>query len=494
MSAGTPDWRTTLWLATTGGRSDRVRTALTAVGAAAAVLALLAAATVAAAGPEDGPYTSAVLNEVGLHVGVVIALVLLCVPVLAFTGQCSRIGAPARDHRLAAFRLSGATPADVVRVAAAETGAAAGLGALLGLGGYLLGRVLLDEPVTTSFVRYTVEVVDGSENLSRERVTGPALRLPVDVLPAPWLVALIVVAVPLLAALVAVTAMRRVRTTPFGVVRLAVQRPVRVLPAVLFVGGTVAMASFGAMLRATGLDESQGGVQTVVFLVLLLATAAGLVLGTAALSAGAGHLLARRAGRPSLLLAGRRLVAAPFQASRAGAALLVVVLVAAGAQAFGALVSLMAADDVLGTTAEALAAVDLALVVAGVVAAVAVVVGAVEGLLSRRRSTAALVAAGVPRGVLGRALLLEVLLPVVPAAALATAAGALATRGVFGTSLESGRVDADGVASIVRQAVPVPWSGLAVVLAAAVLGVALLALLTLPLLRRTTDPAELAAT
>ena len=494
MSAGTPGWRTTLWLATTGGRSDRVRVALTVVGAAVAVLALLAAATVATAGPGDGPYTSAVLNEVGLHVGVVIALVLLCVPVLAFTGQCSRIGAPARDRRLAAFRLSGATPADVVRVSAVETGAAAGLGSLLGLGGYLLGRVLLDEPVTTSYVRYTYEspVGNGFQSVSTERVTGPALRLPVDVLPAPWLIGLVVVAVPALAALFAVAAMRRVRTTPFGVARLALQRPVRVLPAILFIGGTVAMASFATVLRATGLDRSGGGVQTVVFLVLLVATAAGLVLGTAAFSAGTGRLLARRTGRPALLLAGRRLVAAPFQASRAGAALLVVVLVAGGAQAFGALVSLMDADAGPGTTAEALAAVDLALVVAGVIAAAAVLVGTVEGVLGRRRSTAALAAAGVPRGVLGRAVLLEVLLPIVPAAVLATAAGALATRGVFGTSLESGRADADGVVSIVRQAVPVPWSQLAVVLAAAVLGVAVLSLLTLPLLRRTTDPAELA--
>ena len=34
-------------------------------------------------------------------------VVLLCLPVLGFVGQCSRIGAPGRDRRLAALRLQG---------------------------------------------------------------------------------------------------------------------------------------------------------------------------------------------------------------------------------------------------------------------------------------------------------------------------------------------------------------------------------------------------
>jgi len=136
--------------------------------------------------------------------------------------------------------------------------------------------------------------------------------------------------------------------------------------------------------------------------------------------------------------------------------------------------------------------VDLALVVAGVIAAAAVLVGTTEGVLSRRRSTAAMVAAGVPRGVLGRALLLETLLPVVPAALLAAAAGVLGVRGVFGTGVEWDVFDETGPVRTVHLTVPVPWSGLGVVLSAAVLGTAVLAVLTLPLLRRTTDPAELA--
>jgi hypothetical protein len=492
MSAGAPGWRTTVWLATTGGRADRVRIALTALGAAVAVLALLAAATVAATGPGDGPYTSAVLNEVGLHVGVVIALVLLCVPVLAFTGQCSRIGAPARDRRLAVFRLAGATPGDVVRVAAVETGLAAGLGALLGLGAHLLGRVLLGDPVTATYVSWTEEVTEGGTVVVQAEVTGPALRLPTDVLPPSWSIVLVVLAVPVLAGLLALGAMRRVRTTPFGVVRLALQRPVRVLPAALFLVGTAGMAFFTVLIRFLGLDDAGGGARSAVFVGLFVLTTAGLVLGTAALSTGIGRVLTRRTSAPSVLLAGRRLVAAPFQVSRAAAALLAVVVFASAVQGYGAWLRTLQRSEQFGGNTEALAAVDLALVVAGVIAAAAVLVGTTEGVLSRRRSTAAMAAAGVPRGVLGRALLLETLLPVVPAALLAAAAGVLGVRGVFGAGVEWDVFDETGLVRTVHLTVPVPWSGLGVVLSAAVLGTAALAVLTLPLLRRTTDPAELA--
>ena len=79
----------------------------------------------------------------GLHTGVIVTFVLLCIPLLVFVGQCSRIGAPARDRRLAALRMAGATPSDVTRVAAAESGLAAAIGAVGGLVIYLVGRELL---------------------------------------------------------------------------------------------------------------------------------------------------------------------------------------------------------------------------------------------------------------------------------------------------------------------------------------------------------------
>ena len=58
------------------------------------------------------------------------ALLLLALPVLALAGQCIRLGAPARDRRLAAIRLAGATPRQAVLIAVAETVAAGLLGSV----------------------------------------------------------------------------------------------------------------------------------------------------------------------------------------------------------------------------------------------------------------------------------------------------------------------------------------------------------------------------
>ena len=74
----------------------------------------------------------------------VTALLLLLVPVLAFVGQCARIGALQRERRLAALRLAGATPRQVRRISALETGAAGGLGSLAGVAGFLALRAVLD--------------------------------------------------------------------------------------------------------------------------------------------------------------------------------------------------------------------------------------------------------------------------------------------------------------------------------------------------------------
>lgn len=114
QAAAGPRVTTLLRLAVTGGRADLMRIVLTVVGSAAATVVLLTAATVASVGPSDGPYGLEVLNEPGLRPGVMVVLLLLCVPILSFVGQCVRVGAPARDRRLAAFRMAGerrATPA-----------------------------------------------------------------------------------------------------------------------------------------------------------------------------------------------------------------------------------------------------------------------------------------------------------------------------------------------------------------------------------------------
>ncbi|MDX6348170.1 MAG: hypothetical protein QOF84_2960, partial [Streptomyces sp.] len=129
-------------------RSERWRLALTGVGAMLGTGFALAALIVGAIGTRFGGgahwYTNDLLNESGLRPGVIAALLLLVIPVLAFIGQCTRIGALQRERRLAALRLSGATPRQVRRISALETGAVSGLGSLAGLAGFLVLRAVLD--------------------------------------------------------------------------------------------------------------------------------------------------------------------------------------------------------------------------------------------------------------------------------------------------------------------------------------------------------------
>lgn len=494
MSRDTLRWGTTLRLATIGSRADRTRIALTAVGAATGTLTLLAAVTVAVTGADNGSYTSDLLNQPGLHPGIVLALVLLCVPVLAFTGQCARLGAPSRDRRLATMRLIGATPTEVNRVAATETGLAALVGSLLGLGVYATGRILLSDPVVATYEVTREQVVAGGLQRITEEVTGPALRLPTDVLPPAWTMIAIVAGLPLVVTGAALLALRRVQTTPFGLIRHEQVRPVRAVSAVLFLVGSLGLALFTSIFRITGLDQSSEVLVAAAPVVLFLLTAVGLVLGTAAIASALGRLLASRTSRPALLIAGRRLAAAPYAASRANAALLVVVFLAAAGQGYRAWLLAATAEHGTDFYADAMGAVNLAFLVAGVVAAAAVLVAMAERAVTGRRTVAALAATGVPRGVLTRAVFLEVILPVLPAALLAAAGGLLAVRGFLGTTVPTGPQRADGTIAEVLQPVPIPWTGLTVVLGATALALLLTAAVAAAMLRLSADPQELRTT
>ncbi|MEO8749193.1 MAG: hypothetical protein ABI384_02250, partial [Allobranchiibius sp.] len=99
-----PRLSTIVRLALAGGGSDALRIVLTVVGALVATSMLLLGVAVTQIGPRDGPYFTDLLNQSGLHPGVVFAMVMLSLVTLSFVGQCSRIGAPARDRRLAAIR------------------------------------------------------------------------------------------------------------------------------------------------------------------------------------------------------------------------------------------------------------------------------------------------------------------------------------------------------------------------------------------------------
>jgi hypothetical protein len=128
----------------------------------------------------------------------VLGVVALLAPVLIFVATAGRIGGLARDRRLAALRLVGAGIQQTRRIAAGEALAGALAGLLLGVGGFLLGRALVE----------SVEVY--GETFFRS-----------DVRPVWPIAVLILVAVPALAVQVSMLSLRGAAVEPLGVVRQA---------------------------------------------------------------------------------------------------------------------------------------------------------------------------------------------------------------------------------------------------------------------------------
>ncbi|OHV38488.1 MULTISPECIES: FtsX-like permease family protein [Pseudofrankia] len=493
-------------LAFAGSRADALRIALTALSATLATLAVLAAATVVAipelAGPRPGSlannmtYRSALLNEPGLRPGVVIALMLLTIPVLALAGQCGRLGAPARDRRLAAVRLAGATPDQTVSLVAVETGLASTLGVGIGFGIYLVGRRVLARPNQ-----------DGR------------LPLPTDVLP-PW-PALLVIALglPVVAALAAALALRRVRVTPFGVVHRQRRPAPRPWPAFLIVPGVACFAVLRPLLRYT--ERHRLDVPEWVFVMLLfvgtLAALAGILLGTGWISQAAGRVLHRTARRPAALLAGRRLVADPWAGSRVFAAMLTCVLFGGGAAGMRAYFATGAdaqrAYDQWWSVQQGYAyspggddfstrAMDLvyaAVLVGLTIATLGLLVALAEGIVTRRRTYAALVASGVPRGVLARSVFWQALTPAVPAVLVALAVGVTMTRSLpieVGTQgpVETSTGGLTTMAPDLTPSVPIPFADLGLFAGGAILAIVAMTGLALLFLRPSVSADELRTT
>ncbi|WP_433530850.1 FtsX-like permease family protein [Micromonospora sp. CA-263727] len=424
-------------LAVAGNRTDAARVALTALSAALANLAVLAALTVLAIqeppgdpGQQSEQYTNALLREPGLRGGTAFVLLLLTIPVLALAGQCARLGAPARDRRLAALRLAGATPGQVTRIAMLETGLASLVGTLVGLAGYLAGRALLHRP----------------------DVNGQ-LALPTDVLPAVPAVVAVLLGLPVIAAAATAVMLRRLTTTPLGVVRRAHRAgEPRPWPALLIGLGVVGAALFNPIREASG-PQLPGWLFAVVLLGAFAAVL-GVVLGAGWISHLAGRVLHRYAGSPARLLAARRLTDDPWAGSRTFAALLAALVIGSGAAAFRAWFLLHdqiqweqnrpagVDDSALHRSSfylRTMDQVDLAVAVAVAIAAAGLLVMLVEGITSRRRAYAALVATGVPRATIATSILWQALAPVVPAVLIALGAGYTLGRMFAGDVVSGGR-------------------------------------------------------
>lgn len=437
------------WLLTRGSdRREWWRVTLTAIGAVLATgFALAAVAVASLRGQHTIGFGNGLLDRPGERSGIVLALVLLLVPVLGFLGQCARVGAVHRDRRLAALRLAGAGAGQVRRIAALETGLACLLGAAL---------------ATVFSVLF----------LLREWRQPPALL---------WVgVGVVAVGVPVLGALVSVLVLRRVVASPLGRVRRVPPREGR------GPGMPVPMAVFGLLFVGVLVAPNTfGGYETAPVLVfsVVIVTGVGALWLTGATARCTGRILAARTADPATLIAAERLRDDPWAAARTHAAVLLVTTV--GTAFIGIrevlLTSLrdrgehMLADDMsFYTTGVNLT--GAAVLVALVITLCGLGVGTAESVATRRRGLAAQAAAGVPRAVLGRALLLETALPLAPAMLLA-GAGGLVIGGWFAGIAQ------DGSRSVPYTALLVP--------PAVYLSCLLAAATSLPLLRRSVHPAEL---
>ncbi len=468
-----PNLGTTARLSLTGGRTDALRIVLTVLGSLFSTMVLLLAAAVAVVGPDDGPYFTTLISEPGLHPGVIFAMVLLCLVSLSFVGQCSRIGAPARDRRLAAIRMAGGTPRDARTVLAAEVFCAAALGSVLAGVLYLVAHLWF--PIATGAAGYRGENGDGP--LRRQ------LLLPTDVLPHPLALLIVLLVIPFGATLLGLVSLRRTALTPFGVTRRVAHRPPAITPLIVFVIGAGGLTGFSF------LPTRQVDFHLVFFLIiplLFVLAAVGVTLGSASFAYQLGRFGAARTRRPAVLIACRRMVDTPFTASRSSAAVVLAVLIGAAAQGLRAnfLIATSEAgqqDDFFVTAfnlVDAVLAISIGIAVAGLL------VVAAEGVVTRRRTLAALVASGVPRRTLAAATLCEVVAPLVPAVLITALVGVFAARGIYGTSATP-----NGDARTV--AVPIPWANLTVLAGGTLLIATAITALSLLFLRRATDLTEL---
>ncbi|MEU0301946.1 FtsX-like permease family protein [Streptomyces sp. NPDC006175] len=433
------------WILARGSeRREWWRISLTLVGALLATGFALAAATVAAVrGQVSIPYAHGLLDRPGERGGVVLALVLLLVPVLGFLGQCARVGAVHRHRRMARMRLAGATPTQVRRVAAAESAFACLAGSTAGFAAFAGFLAVAGHTPT----------------------------------PGTWVCFVVVVlAVPVAAALVSVFALRHVVTSPLDHVRRT--RPDRGRRAAL-----VCLLAVGLMVAGALLHLSPSGRSVTPFALLVLGlvllTGAGAVWTAGTFSAIAGRMLTLRAQSPAVLIAAGRLAHDPWAAARTHAALLLVTVVGVGFVGVRAVLfeKLHQGGTVPGNMAFYTTGIDLAgaaVLVALAISLCGLAVGTAESVATRRRGLAAQAAAGVPHRVLARAALLETALPLAPAFLLA---------GIGGTVvyLAYAAVARAGNVPLLPLLVPVAVY-VACLLAAAT---------SLPLLRRVTNPAEL---
>jgi hypothetical protein len=242
-------------------------------------------------------------------------------PVLILIATASRLSAARREERFAAMRLVGATPRQISVISAVEAVVAAVAGVAVGFALFFaFGPLLYHVPFTGA------------------PLAGGDLSLHlIDIL-------LVVIGVPLAAVVSARLALRRVQVSPLGVNRRVATRPPRMVRIIPLLAGVAVLAYFDAV----GKPGSNGG-QVLELFVGFVLLVVGLVLAGPWFTTAGSRLMATRARRPAMLIAGRRLLDNPKAAFRFISGLVIALFVTSAA--IGALSSTAAASSSGGGSA-----------------------------------------------------------------------------------------------------------------------------------------------
>jgi hypothetical protein len=226
----------------------------------------------------------------------------LIFPVLILIGTATRLAAARREQRFAAMRLVGATPRQITLISTVESAVAAVIGTVAGF-----------------ILFYALRALLAAVNLTGTRFFDGDLTLRSgDIL-------LVALGVPIVAAIAARIALRRVQVSPLGVSRRVTPRPPRVYRVLPLVAGIAELScTIGRV------PESTNG-QIWAFVPGMLLVLTGLVIAGPWLTMAGARVLARLTSRPALLVAGRRLADDPKAGFRAVSGLVLALCVTSAA-------------------------------------------------------------------------------------------------------------------------------------------------------------------
>lgn len=223
----------------------------------------------------------------------------LLFPVFVFIATATRLAAAQREQRFAAMRLVGATPGQVSVVSAVEAVVASSIG------------------VAAGFVLFAVLRAP----MARVPFTGVPF-FPADLTISAADALLVAVGIPVVAAAVAMVALRRVDVSPLGVHRHAPAPPPRAWRLVPLAAGVGELAYFVGVGK-----PSTTGRQIEAYGVGFLLAMVGLLVAGPWLTMAGSRLVATRAKRPAALIAGRRLADSPRAAFRSVSGLIIALFI-----------------------------------------------------------------------------------------------------------------------------------------------------------------------